>query len=68
MRDLTAMRTRRKRPFAAEALYVTGPPLPEKSEYRTHLDLVVEQPNGFEADRLRPLLSRLRGAKEPAAP
>ncbi len=63
LRDLTAMRTRRNRPFAAEALYVTSPPLSEKSEYRTHLDLVVEQPNGFDAKALLPLLNRLRGAK-----
>jgi len=65
LRELTKARstTRRNRPFAAEAIYLSPPPRQEKGMYRTHLDLLIEQFNDFQPEDLRPFLNRLRKTK-----
>jgi TIR domain len=68
LRALTKVRTeRRDRPFAAEAIYFSRPPVLQKSQYRGHLDLVVDQFDGFQPQALRPVLERLRNARKAAA-
>jgi TIR domain len=65
LRELTKARstTRRNRPFAAEAIYFSRPPCDEKGQYRTHLDLALEQFQGFQPEAMRPFLDRLRQTK-----
>ena len=53
--------------FVAEALYFSSPPGLQKDQYRRHPGLVVEQYDGFQPDALRPVLDRLRKAREVAA-
>jgi hypothetical protein len=65
LRALTKVSTkRRNRPFVAEAIYLSNPPMLQKKQYRGHLDLVVDQYNGFQPETLRPFLERLRKARE----
>ncbi len=68
--ELTKVRSRarRNRPFAAEAIYFSHPPLQEKEQYRNHFDLVFEQFKGFQPEALRPFLDRLRRTKGAATP
>lgn len=58
---------RRNRPFAAEALYLSRPLRQEKAQYRSHLDLVVEQSGTFQPESLSAFVDRLRGNKKGAA-
>ena len=69
LRALTKSRSikRRNRPFVAEAIYFSRPPVLQKSQYRGHLDLIVEQYDGFQPQALRPVLDRIRKAQEAAA-
>jgi hypothetical protein len=67
LRALTKVSTkRRNRPFVAEAIYFSNPPIHQKKQYRGHLDLVVDQYDGFQPEALRPFLDRLRKAREGA--
>ena len=66
-RALTKVRTKRQnRPFLAEAIYFSRPSALLKNQYRGFLDLVVEQYDGFQPEALRPVLDRLRQAREGA--
>jgi hypothetical protein len=67
LRALTKVRTKRQnRPFVAEAIYFSRPRVLQKDQYHTHLDLFVEQYDGFQPQALRPVLDRLRKAREAA--
>lgn len=68
LRALTKVRSteRRNRPFVAEVIYFSRPPVLQKNQYRGHLDLVVDQYDGFQPEALRPILDRLRKAREAA--
>jgi hypothetical protein len=69
LRALTKVRSteRRNRPFVAEAIYLRRPEVFQKTQYHKHLALFVEQYDGFHPEALRPVLDRLRKAREVAA-
>ena len=64
LRDLNAARSRRRRPFAAEAIYFSQPLCNAKAQYYRHVTIVLEEFDGFEPDKLRPLLDQLRSGRE----
>jgi hypothetical protein len=66
LRALTKVRSkRRNHPFAA--IYFSRPPVRQKNQYLGHLDLAVEQYDGFQPEALRPVVDQLRQALEAAA-
>lgn len=67
LRDLNAARSRRRRPFAAEAIYFSQPPCSAKTLYSRSLSIVLEEFEGFHPDKLRPLLEQLRRGQEAMA-
>lgn len=64
LRELNAARSRRRRPFAAEAIYFSQPPRSEKALYSNSLSIVLDEFDGFQPDKLRPLLEQLRRGLE----
>jgi hypothetical protein len=64
LRELNAARSRRRRPFAAEAIYFSQPLRSEKTAYSRSLSIVVDEFDGFQPDKLRPLLEQLRRSVE----
>ena len=51
----------RAEPFDARAVYVSGPPSPQKQRFRTHeVPLVIQNFEGFQPDSLQPFVSAVR--------
>lgn len=54
----------REKPWLARAIYVAGPPTPQKERFRTHeLTLIREPSAGFDGSVLAPLLAQIEKAK-----
>jgi len=69
LRELIKARTRRSGSrHLAEAIYLSSPPLGEKSQYRNQLDMVFEQFDDFKPEALRPLFERLHRDDQESSP
>jgi hypothetical protein len=54
----------RSSPFDARAVYVSGPPTPQKQRFRTHeVPLVMQNFEGFRPDALTPFVNALRAGE-----